>query len=481
MKVLLIAPFLSSKDTGWARLGKIGPKSEPLNLAYLGAALKQHNYQVKILDCEALQYTQTEVEQYLGENSYDVIGVTMLTPTYPQALEVIKTVKRVASQSVLIVGGAHPTILPKETMEHNPEIDYAVIGEGEITIIELLEGIEHKRPLPGIKGIAYRNNENEVVITPPREFISDLDMVPIPDRSLLPMEIYRPSISYYEKLPAYIILTARGCPYRCTYCSKIFGNHYRHHSVDRIVKEMKILIEQYGAKEILFRDDTFTIDKKFINQLCRRIIEEDLHRKIRWSCMTRVNLIQQDLLKTMKKAGCWGIHYGVESGSQRLLDIIRKGITLDQVRDAFRWTKEAKIKSRAFFMLGLPTETPAESEQTIQFAKELDAHWTQFTITTPYPGTELYYIAKEHGELKSIDWKRYYTWAGFTNQDLVYVTSGRTSDELKNTQKRALKEFYFRPKVILRHLFSSNFIHMFKKYLFGALALFSFGKNNKAD
>ena len=370
----------------------------------------------------------------------------------------------------IVVGGPHPTIFPKQTMEEVPEIDFVGIGEGERIIVELLDAIENKRPISGVKGILYRKNNN-IIMNEFREPIKDIDALPLPDRNLLNMKKYKPAPTYYKKLPSYIMLTSRGCPFNCTYCSKIFGRLYRYHSVDRIIKEMKILIYKYGAREIIFRDDTFTINKDHVRNLCNEIIKQELNEKIKWTCMTRVHLVDRDLLLLMKKAGCWSIHYGIESGNQRLLNLIRKGITLEQCRNAIKWTKEFGIETKTFFMIGLPTETKEESMKTLKFTKELDPDWIQVTITVPYPGTELYETAKKDGTLKSFKWEDYQTWAGWSDKDLVYTPEERNAEELKKLQKKAMRDFYFRPKFIIKQIknLRSDNINM---YLSGSYALF---------
>ena len=189
--------------------------------------------------------------------------------------------------------------------------------------------------------------------------------------------------------------------------------------------------------------------------------------------MTRVNLVDFELLKLMKKAGCWSIHYGVESGSQRLLDLIEKGITIEQVRNAFRWTKEAGIETKAFFMLGLPSETREESLQTIRFSREIGADWIQVTITVPYPGTKLYETAKKDGTLKSFNWEDYQTWAGWSDKDLVFVPKNRNQKELKELQKLAMRQFYLRPKFIFSQILNIKSLGQLKTYFNGALALIS--------
>ncbi len=470
MKILFIMP---SMDNGyWKKLGKkVGPRSEPMSLVYIASTLNHYGHNASILDCESEGLSLQDVEQHLKEGNFEMVGIAMLTVMYTQTLELAKLVKRINPNTNVVVGGPHPSTNAMQIIKEVPEIDIAVIGEAEFTFMDLVRAVEDKKSFADIKGIAYRNEKGEAVMTPEREMIQDLDSIPIPDRSLLRMHLYRPSVSYYKKLPAYIVLTSRGCPYRCTFCSKVFEKTYRYNSPERVIAEMKDLVENFGAKEIVFRDDTFTMKRSWTEEVCKKIIDEGLHEKIRWSCMTRVNLVTLDLLKLMKKAGCWGIHFGVESGNQRLLDLMKKDVTVEQIRNAFKWTREAGIETRAFMMIGLPTETREESLETIEFAKSLDPDWAQFTICTPYPGTEMFRQAIETGEMKSTEWDNYQTWGGFSDHSLVFVPQGRTSNELKNLQKYALRSFYFRPKVIARKITNIDNLPILRKYVTGAVAL----------
>ena len=470
MKVLLINPPLLPIDRYGKDLAELGPVTEPLGLAYIAAVLEQRGDTVEILDTIALNYRRDDIVNHLKGKHFDAVGVTMLTPMYLTGIEVIKLVKSLYNDIIAIVGGPHPTLMPIETLRENPEIDFAVVGEGEETIVELLNAVESGTSLSKIKGIAYREGD-EVRLNEARPFIQDLDSIPLPARHLLPMILYTPTAHSYQRLPNYSIMTVWGCPFRCVYCSQFFGKKPRYPSTGRIIQEMKLLIDEYGAKEIKMEGDTFTANKNYVKKLCREIIKEGLHKKIKWHCSTHVNVVDKDLLELMAEAGCWEISYGVETGSQRLMDLIRKQTTLDRVREAFKMTKEVGIMIRAFFMLGLPTETREESLQTIAFAKELDPYWAQFTITTPYPMTELYELAKKDGTLKSFRWEDYQTWAGFADTDLVYTASGRSSDEIKDLQRKALRAFYFRPKILLRHLRLIKSKRLLKKYLAGGRTL----------
>ena len=479
MKALLVMP---SFDNGyWKKLGKkVGPRSEPLNLLYIATFLNHNGHKADVLDCEAEGISNEELEEHIRNNNYDVVGVAMLTAMYTQALNVCKTAKKVNPNIKTVVGGSHASVRPKETAEEK-EIDVAAVGEAEVTFLNLLNAFENNTSLKEVNGIAFKEN-NEVIQTKSLEKIQDLDFFPIPDRDLINMKLYRPSVSYYRRLPAYTMITTRGCPYRCSFCATA-STGYRMHSVQRVVEEMKLLVEKYGAKEILLRDDTFTLSRKRTVELCEAIIKEGLHKKVQWDCITRANLVDLELLKKMKEAGCWGIHFGVEGGTQKLIDTIQKDTTLDAIRNAFKWAREAGLETRAYMMLGLPGATKEDDLATINFAKELDPDWAQFTITTPYPGTQLYQDAKDYGSLtsSSADWDNYLTWGGFSEGELPWVAYGRDSEEVKKLQRKALISFYFRPKVIFRKLKRADNIPILKKYVLGALALASGGSGRAPE
>lgn len=467
MKVLMVMP---SMDNGyWKKLGKkVGPKSEPLSLLYIATFLNQKGHKAEVLDCEAEGVSFDELEQHIGRGDYDVVGVAMLTPMYSQALEICKIAKKINPNIKVLVGGSHPSLRPKETVSEEP-IDVATVGEAETTFLELLDAFEKNKSLKDIKGIAFKQNDS-VIQTPDREKIQDLDFFPIPDRALINMKLYRPSASYYKQLPAYTMITTRGCPYRCTFCATA-KTGYRMHSVPRVIEEMRILVEKYGAKEILIRDDTFSLNRRRTIDLCNAIIRSGLNKKVRWDCITRANLVDLPLLKKMKEAGCWGIHFGVEGGTQNLIDSIKKDTTLEVIKTTFRLCRKVGIETRAYMMLGMPESTREDDMATIKFAKELDPDWAQFTICTPYPGTQMYEELLSSGEVISQDWNNYQTWSGYSEHQLVWTPNGRSSEEIKELQKKAMKEFYFRPKIILKKLLNIRDLHILKNYLVGAFAI----------
>ena len=470
MKILLINPPYSAEERYGKDLGRFGPLNEPLGLAYIAANLEKAGHEVAILDAPALGIGSSEIPPLMAGRGYGIVGVTMLTPMYARSIEVVRVIRGASPDCAIVVGGAHPTILPRETLLENPEIDFAVMGEGERVMVSLARAMEQGRGWSDIPGIAYREG-GEIRVHPPQSPVADLDDLPMPARHLLPMDSYRMTRSRSRSSHAYTVSVARGCPFECGFCCRIFGRKVRHHSVARILEEIRLLVESYGAKEINLEADTLTLNKAFLFSLCEGLIASGLSKRIVWTCESRVDTVNPELLKKMKEAGCWQISYGVETGTQRLLEIIQKGITLEQIEKTFRITKKVGISIRAFYMLGLPTETREESLRTISFARKLDAGWSQFTLFTPFPGTVLYDLALREGGLQSRNWSDYKTHGGWTSGAIAYVTRGRTLAEMKALQKKAYRAVYLRPRVFLRFLRKADSWSKWKVYGTGLLVL----------
>jgi len=372
---------------------------------------------------------------------------------------------------LIVLGGPHCSALPTQTLAEIPEADIVCKGEGELTMAEIARAYP-ATPWPEITGICYRQDQT-IHQNPDRPFIANLDTIPPPARHLLPMTKYRLTasrVSGDSYCPT--IIVARGCPFKCTYCSRIFGKSFRAHSIPRIISEIQALIDTYHISQLNIEADTLTANRRFVTALCQAMIEAGFPRLIRWTCESRVDTVNADLLRLMRRAGCWQISYGVETGSQRLLDVIAKGIHLEQIEEVFRITKIAGIAIRGFFMLGLPTETVSESYATINFAKKLDPYYAQFTLTVPYPGTKMFHELDRQGLIRSYDWSVYNTWSGWKGQkELPYISPGRTLPDLIRMQKRAMQLFYLRPKPIARFMISIRSLSDIRKYAAGLWTL----------
>ncbi len=473
MKILFLTIPYSVEDRYGKKMKKlIGPSLlPPLGLLYI-AAVVEKDHEVKVIDSNIEQMNVQDIKSYLEKNAYDIICISLQTPMFGNFKKLISEIKPVVGKAKIVVGGPHPFTFPEDTIQRIPEVDVAVYGEGEAVFPDLLDAFNGKKKIADVKGIVYNEN-GEIVRNPPAEFVKDLDSIPFPARHLVPTEKYVPVPSTYRRLPMLHMIASRGCTFRCNYCAsaEMLKRTIRYHSVKRVVDEMEHLIETYKVKEIQFLDDLFVQDRKWVMEFCDEVIKRGLNKKIEWSAHSRSGSVNEEMLAKMRKAGCWQLHFGAESGSQRLLNLVKKGITPQMSKDAIRMTRDAGIISRAYLMLGLPTETREESLETIKFAKELDPDYIKVSLFTPYPGTPAFNQVKELEGIGTTDWEYYKTMGGFGGTMRPYVPGGRSSEELNNLQKLAHKQFYFRPKIILRLLKNISTYEELKMYFKSALAL----------
>jgi anaerobic magnesium-protoporphyrin IX monomethyl ester cyclase len=446
-KVLLVNPPFPLESRYGKGIEKIGAILPPLGLAYVAAVLEQQGYKVEILDSPALALDFANTVENIVRKKPDIVGVTCLTPNFHRCHSLAKEIKQRLDIKVMF-GGPHPTLFPEQVVDDGT-VDYAIIGEGEITTPELLEKLSINGKVDKVEGIAYRDS-GRVIINQNRQPIEDLDKIPFPARHLLPFGRYRPAPNEYKRLPMMTMIASRGCPYSCTFCCarRMWGQKYRQRSVDNVMEEIKLLIDKYGVRDISFFDELWGLRKSWINEFCDKLIAEQLD--LVWSCFAKSDLIAHmppEYLKKMAKAGCWRLYFGLESGCQDLLDNINKGMTLQQTRDALKLTKDAGIDVMANFMLALPGETPDKAMETIRFAVELDSDITKFNLTVPYPGTELYeqvIAGKWGGRLDGkID--------EYTGYFPVFIPKGyRDAKEVEEIKRKAYRKFYLRPSYILR-------------------------------
>jgi anaerobic magnesium-protoporphyrin IX monomethyl ester cyclase len=449
--VLLVNPCFDLRRH-YGGLARAGPTLLPVGPAYLAAVLEQHRRPVTIWDGQVHPGGLDGLAELLRAELPSVVGITCFTPMVPQTHAVAELVRNMLPDSAVVVGGTHPTVLPAETLE-DANIDYVVRGEGEHTLPELLKAWERRTTLGNVLGISYRQ-DGTVVHTPDRPYEEDLDSLPLPARHLLPLDAYRQVPDAAIARPIQAMITSRGCPHRCIFCSARLssGYRYRAHSPARVLEEMQLLIEEHGARQIIFLDDNLVVDRDRVREICERILERGYERRAVWTCAARADQVDEPLLHSMRRAGCRLISFGVETGSPRLMRLIKKGITLEQIRRAVAAARQAGIFVRGTFILGLPTETAEESRQTIAFAKELRIDSAKFSLATPYPGTELYAMAVAEGLPPITDWGRLSSMAGFSTYEPAYVPLGRQASELKALQRKAMREFYLRPRQLFAML-----------------------------
>lgn len=448
-KVLLISPpFFRLFGSGVPLRGV----KAPLGLCYIAGVLEDHEYDVSVYNADFIKvarvlsaksitkmydtYLNTlsnldlavwrEIYGRISDYSPDIVGITALTPMIKSALNVAQLVKSFNSQIPVVLGGVHSTILPEETIK-DQNVDIVVRGEGEYTFLDILKNFNN---LNEVFGITYKEN-GQIINNPARPLIQNLDELPFPAKHL---------IFENEKYPPEAfgnIFATRGCPFHCIFCAshKIWTRKVRYRMPENVVKEIALVKKKFNTNFFAFIDDSFALNKKWTYELCDLLIKENL--KITWEAETRADLVDYKLIKTMKSAGCKMINIGVESGSEKTLKIIKKGITLKQIRNAFDIIKSNKILTNAFFMIGFPWESKKEIDMTISFMKELNPFHSFCSISTPYPGTELFDIYEKEGLLPdNINWAKF-----FHQSKDMYLTKKYSREEVSEFVAEAENQF----------------------------------------
>jgi anaerobic magnesium-protoporphyrin IX monomethyl ester cyclase len=434
--------------------------SPPLGLAYLASVAERRGDQVSVYDGDI---EEVSLEDALRAFVPDLVGITANTTQITAAwrdAELVKRLSAVANVPV-ILGGPHPTSLPEESAA-KPSVDVVVRGEGEATWLELLSRVEigdsaSQHPISNIQdiaGITYRREDGEFVSAPTRPPMpaQQLDGLPFPAWHLFKLDRYtnlQPTVDQVGG-PSLPILTSRGCPYRCSYCSQIGPRLWRARSVESIVSEWRWLVREQGAAEIGVLDDSFNINRKRVLDICQRLVDEDLDH-VPWIMINgiRANLADEELLGAMKRAGCIRVAFGVESGNQAILDsVVDKHLTLDQVRAAFKAARDVGMQTIGFFIVGMPGETEESMDDTIRFACELDPLVANFSIATPFPGTDLYEMVKKQGRILAETWDDFVFFEGKARFEMP----GLPADLVERKWREAYRRFYLRPRRIARTL-----------------------------
>ena len=402
MRVLLLSPDLD-------RAVQRADQRDKLGLLYLASALEQENIQVRVLDRHLEQTGDSELREVLLAYRPAAVGVSIVTETVPDAITCAKLVKESLGDIPVVAGGPHPTLAAEDLLAHVKEFDYCVMGEGERAFPELLETLGRGGDVSAVDGLAYRRPDGEVVRTAPRELIPELDDVPFPARDHSAKYSTRDKGLYYfqdrypgrgpVKMSTCLIVSSRGCPFKCSFCasSVLWRSRWRARSPGNVIAELEQLKRDYGVDMVEISDDAFTLDKARAERICDLMVTRKLD--IRWNTHIRVDQVTYDLLKLMRKAGCYYVSYGVESGSQRILDeIVDKKLTVERVVEATRWLDELGYLRHANFMISHPTETREDARKTLELMDRLGGK-NNLGITVIYPGTRVEKLARERGLL----------------------------------------------------------------------------------
>jgi anaerobic magnesium-protoporphyrin IX monomethyl ester cyclase len=427
-----------------------------LSLGYMAAVLERNGVEVTIIDSQFEGLTLAQTIDRARRTGATIFGITAMTHEVRRAHEVAAAIKETIPNSIVILGGPHGTALPMKTMEDFPAFDYLVIGEGESTIIELVDALKPDSELDGIKGLAFRRN-GSIIVNEKRGWIEDLDSLPFPAWHL------------YPPARAYPVFTARGCPFKCAFCMRVLGTKVRYRSTQNIVDELQWLSDNFHPRRFVIQDETFTMNLKRTREMADSIIERGLHKRMKWDIQTRVDLSDYDLFRRLTDAGCDLVGLGIESGNDAVLQRIGKGVSTEQAEKAVRAAKKAGLMTSAYYIIGHPSETREDILETINFATKLNTTEVVFGLMVPYPGTEIYQMAtnKQGGyRLISRDWSDFDKHLG---NALELENLNRRSMEL--LQIRAYLTFYLKNLRffdLLKYMFEKRraILYIMRKILF---------------
>lgn len=446
--VLLVNPPWITRDNNiWHGIKGAMP---PLSLLSIGAVLERAGFSVKILDAHVDRLSEAEIAREIAAVQPSFLGITMMTSTAIASHRIAQIAKEGDSNITVVVGGVHADALPDETLR-NRSIDFVVRADGEYTMLEICQ----RKDPSTITGASYRA-DGRVVHNPSRPVLMDLGQLPQYAYHLVPMHKYYPAVGAYRKLPAINMLMTRGCPGKCIFCNSA-ETTLRTRPAAKVVDEIIHLRDTYGIREIQFYDDTFTVMKKNVLEFCRLMEEKKVG--VTFSCFARTDCLNQEMAMALKKAGCHQIMFGVESGSQKILKILRKDIDLERTKEAVRLVKKTGMEVRTAFIFGTLGETEETIEETLRYAIEIDPDLAIFNITTPYPGTQFYAWTEANDALLTKDWWDY----ELGNSIVEIPTISRA--KIRAMYDKAFKAFYNRPKIYLRRLLKIRSLSLLKDTL----------------
>ncbi len=439
MKTLLIRP----PDNSLGEFKKIGGVQHPMSLLYLATYARKIGYDVDILDLEVAD--EQDIVSCIQD--YDIIGIGMMSPHVSFAKRILRLAR---SQGLItVLGGPHPTVMP----EHSLNVlgaDIIVRGEGEITFSEILAALSNDEKIDKIHGVSFKSG-GKIIHNPNRSFIKDLDQIPIPDRTLINMDEYIGETTPGIPKRSAVMFTSRGCPYLCNFCSAnlIQGRRYRFRSVDNILQEVRSL-RSHGFEHITIDDDSFTINKERVLRFCNAVAKN--FPELTFDCDSRVDAVDEKMLTAMKNAGFLKIAYGIESGSPKVLKDIKKNISVKQIRNAFRLTKNAGIATQAFISIGHITETNTDIRLTRDLVRDIRPDYLHISVINPYPGTELFEYANMNKTLDKLEWED----LGFFKNNVLWKTKHFTGKQLISIRNRMYRDFYMNPKYIFNRITKIN-------------------------
>ena len=463
MKVLVTNPpwpgpgYGARSDVRWPHKRSDKFLEYPVYLAYVVAVLEKAGIEVGFIDAVVEELSIADFADAAAKTNPDMVVIECSTPSIKYDLLTAKSLRERMSNVFIVLIGSHPTFFHREIIKENPAVDAICRGEFDLTVKELAVSLSNGDKLDKVKGITYREGQR-IQENEERPLIKNVDELPFPDRRIVKSKYYRQGTFTGKECTT--IVSSRGCPHRCVYClwpKTLYGNKFRARSPENVVAEIENVVEDFHVDEIYFDDDSLALNRARILKICQLINQKNI--KVKWIPQCRVDSMDEEVISAMKRAGCHYIRFGVESGSQKILDAMKKGTTLAQIERAFDLCRKAGIKTQAFFLFGVPGETNQTIKETIKFAKRLKPDSAQFAVVVPHPGTELYEICK------SEDWLKYKIWEDFSAGNCLIETPQLSRQDVEKARIRAYRQFYFRPAFVLRTAFKIHDWHDFKAVL----------------
>jgi radical SAM superfamily enzyme YgiQ (UPF0313 family) len=440
-EIVLVNPPYERIAPGYEFVRHVTNRSPSLGLLHLAAMAREHGYGVSIVESDVEGLDERAVVERIVAKAPRFVGITLFTVGVWSAAAIARGVRKALPGVTLIVGGPHVSSMGRETLERFPDFDLAVNGEGEWALVELLHALETGGDLSAIAGLLWRDGE-VVRENPTRPIPKDLDDLPMPAWDLLPgfPDAYLPAIYDYPHGPVATIAASRGCPFHCKFCdTSTFGARVRAYSPARVVEMIQHLSERWGVRHVMFVDDLFLASRVRVTEFCERLIASGL--RITWTCAARVDTVKPGILALMKRAGCWEISFGLETGSNELLAAMDKVARVERSEEALRWTHAAGIRTKGLFMLGYPGESDETIRATRDFVRRIPMDMMNLTKFTPYPGSPIY-VDLYGTKIRAEDWRR------MNGMNFVWSPEGFSVEALDRAYQRLLRAFYLRPRVI---------------------------------